>query len=65
MEKDTERLLTLEETFETVLHEAGVDNSGELAGSLLDAYKDWVENVYPSLWAKAVDDPTRNEGDNL
>ena len=56
---------TLEETFETVLHTAGVHNSGELAGSLLDAYKDWVENVYPSLWAKAVEDPTRNEGDNL
>ena len=46
---------TLEETFETVLYTAGVENSGELANALIKAYDDWVENVYPSLWKQAVD----------
>ncbi len=45
---------TLEETFETVLDNAGVESEG-LAGALLEAYNDWVENTYPSLWKEAVE----------
>ena len=45
---------TLEEHFETVLYTAGVDNSGELAGALVDAYNEWVTDVWPRLAMKAL-----------
>ena len=55
---------TLEETFETVLYEARVKDSEELARVLMEAYNDWVENVYPSLWKKVLDEIDENEGDS-
>ena len=46
---------TLEEHFETVLYAAGVNNSGELAGALVEAYNEWVADVWPRLAMKALD----------
>ena len=46
---------TLEETFETILYAAGVSNSGELAGALVEAYNEWVTDVWPRLAMKALD----------
>lgn len=46
---------TLEEHFETVLYAAGVKNSGELAGALVDAYNEWVTDVWPRVSMKALD----------
>ena len=55
---------TLEETFETVLYEARVKDSEELAGALMKAYTDWVETVYPSLCKQVLDEIDENEGDS-
>ena len=46
---------TLKETFETVLYTAGVKNSGELAGALVDAYNEWVTDVWPRVAMEALD----------
>jgi len=46
---------TLEEHFETVLYTAGVNNSGELAGALVEAYNEWVTDVWPRLAMRALD----------
>ncbi|NQZ48341.1 MAG: hypothetical protein HRT63_12560 [Erythrobacter sp.] len=54
---------TLAEYFETVLYTAGVNNSGELAEALVEAYEDWVTNVFPSLAVKALD--SMDEGDKV
>ena len=53
---------TLEEHFETILYTAGENNSGELARALVEAYEDWVTNVFPSLAVKALD--SMDEGEN-
>ena len=53
---------TLEEHFETILYTAGVNNSGELARALVEAYEDWLTNVFPSLAIKALD--SMDEGEN-
>lgn len=53
---------TLEETFETVLYTGGVSNSGELAKALVDAYNEWVTDVWPRLATKVLDNT--EVGDN-
>ena len=53
---------TLEETFETVLYTGGVSNSGELAKALVDAYNEWVTDVWPRLAMRALDNT--EVGDN-
>jgi hypothetical protein len=59
---------TLEEHFEAVLYAAGVNNSGELAGALVDAYKEWVTDVWPRLAMRSLDEDlprrTYEAGDN-
>ena len=45
---------TLEEHFETILYTAGVNNSGEIAGALVDEVNEWVTDVWPRLAMKAL-----------
>ena len=47
---------TLEEEFESVLYAAGVDNSEELAGALVDVYNEWVTDVWPRLAMRALEE---------
>ncbi len=46
---------TLGETFEAVLDHADVKDSEEIAEMLMEAYNDWVTDVWPRLAMKALD----------
>lgn len=49
------RDLTLEERFEAVLYHWGVLDGGRIASQLMDEYKDWVENYFPSQALEVLD----------
>lgn len=49
------RDVTLEEMFETVLYHNSVQDSGRIASELYEAYKKYLEAVFPSEFIKAVE----------